>query len=465
MRQNLLSRSAYIFCIRALPALSVILVNVLLTRKLPKELNGHYQQIWVYLTVLVSLGSLGIPALAITHNIQKLQRWLRALKGRHVGLLLLLNAGIALSFGALLRATGINPWLLTALYLGQFAALLSETFLVLEERFKTLVIVVACYTLAFTAIHFAFLQEKIGFNALISGITLLLGIRASLLSIFCLRSYLKKRGTLRPGRMPQAARRQWLQLGVYDISQLVFRYIDKLMVGWLITPAVFAVYNTGTMDIPLLSLLLGAAGTALLRQLAGGATDVASKLEMLHFSGTTLARIVFPVFSFLFVFRSEVITEVFGAAYAAAIPLFGISVLAIPLRAYNFTAMLQHLNRVRIINVGAVIDLLIAIGLSYPLYQWLGLPGIAIAFTVCSYVQAVFYLSHTARLLKRPVLDLIPGGEWLMLILVYFAAEKALRAAFMNMTSTRNALLLGFATTIFLIGGSLYPIIFRKRNG
>jgi len=465
MQRSLLSRSAYIFCIRGLPALSVILVSVLLTRKLPKDLNGHYQQIWVNLAVLVSLGSIGIPALAITHHIGKLQRWLRALKGRHAGLFLLLNAGLALVFGRLLRDTGVSPWLLAALYLAQLTALLSETYLVLQERFRTLMIVVFLYTAAFTAVHIAFLEDEIGFNALIAGLTALLGLRATVLSVLSLKAYFDRRAALRPGGMPLAVRRQWLQLGMYDISQLLFRYIDKLLVGWLITPAAFAVYFIGTIDIPLLSLLLGAAGTALLRQLAGTATDIDSKLEMLQFSGTTLARIVFPVFSFLFVFRAEIITGVFGKEYAAAIPLFAISVFAIPLRAYNFTTMLQHLNRVRLINIGAVIDLLIAVGLAFPLYRLLGLPGVAIAFTVCSYVQAVFYLFQTSKLLQRPVRELIPGTEWAILMLVYFAAEQALRAAFMNMASTRNALLLGAATTVFLIGGSLYPIIFRKRHG
>jgi O-antigen/teichoic acid export membrane protein len=464
-RRRLLSRSAYVFGIRALPALAITAVAVVFARRLPEAENGRYQQIWLYIAAFTAIGSAGIPALVITHSLNPVHRWLRRVQTRHVSIFVLLNLGLAVPLTILLRQSGISPWILASMYLGQIASLISETYLVLNDRFRSLLLIIGIYTVGFGAIHIAFLNGSCSFGQLIAGISILIWLRGGIQTAIGVRSYLRQRAVSRPGTMPKPVRRQWLELGMYDMSQLLFRYVDKLLIGWLVGPAGFAIYFMGTMDIPVLPLLLGAAGTAVLRQLATAQTGIEAKVSVMRYSGTVLCRIVFPIFAFLFVFRAEIITTLYGEKYLAAIPLFAISTLAIPLRAYNFTAMLQHLNKVRLINLGALLDLMLALGLSYPLFLQFGLAGVAVAFTLCSYAQAAFYLFHTSRLLRRPVLDLIPGLEWTLLLIVYVCAEGAFRSSFRSMTSERTALFWGAALTVVMIGGSLYFSISRKRHG
>lgn len=464
MKRSLLSRGAYVFAIRALPALSITVASILIARRLPEAVNGAYQKIWLYVAVLVAIGSVGLPALAITHSLSRLHRWLRRLKARQATLFVLVNLAAAILLGQVLPGNNVHPFAISLLYLAQLASLLSETYLVVADRFRILVLVIVPYTAGFLGIHFAFLRADISLNTLISCAGALLMMKAALQTAAGIRHYLPGRRSIRPGRMPNAVRSQWIQLGLYDISQLVFRYLDKLLVTWLVGPAAFAVYMMGTIDIPVLPLLLGAAGTAILRQLSTGQSDVESRLQVLQVSSSTLARIVFPIFGFLFMFRTEIVLQVFGEKYEAAIPLFGISVLAIPLRAYNFTAMLQHLNRVRLINLGALLDLLLALILSVPLYFWLGLPGVAISFTVCSYFQAAFYLYHTSRILGRPVTDLIPFSEITLLLIAFVAAESVAHKLLTEMMSGAYTLLLGAGITAVLIAGALATMISRKGN-
>lgn len=417
------------------------------------------------MAVIVAIGSAGIPAFLITHDQRQLHRWMRRLQGRHVVFFLLGNLVLAGLLQASLHDARLPGPLIMVLYVAQLAALLTETYLVLGDRFRTLLGIVVVYTAAFAALHLAFLHHRIGYQSLFAGITALLASRAVLQLAIGIRTYKKQRPALREAGMSKAIRRQWLQLGIYDISQLIFRYVDKLLVGWIIGPAGLAVYFYGTMDIPIMPLLLGAAGTAILRQLATTQTGVEAKISMLHFTGVTLARIVFPLFAFFFFYRAEIITVLFGEQYRAAIVLFAISSLAIPLRAYNFTALLQHLNQVRIINTGAILDLLLALALSYPMYLWQGLPGVAFSFTICSYFQAIFYLYHTSKILKRPILQLVPVSDWTVLLMIYLAVMIALRGASKDLGSMQTRLLLGAGTTVVVIAGSLYPILFRRKNG
>jgi O-antigen/teichoic acid export membrane protein len=199
-------------------------------------------------------------------------------------------------------------------------------------------------------------------------------------------------------------------------------------------------------------------------QMAAGDNSMAARLKLVNYSGAALGRIVFPIFFFFFFFRYEVITVVFSDRYADAVPLFAISVFVLPLRAYNYTSILQHLNQVKIINWGAVLDLAIALALAYPLFLWLGLQGVALAFVICSYIQAAFYLVHTSRLMRCSVLQLIPWKQWLVMVIVFGLAGIGLHWALTRVLSAAQAMILGFAGTVVVIALALAPLMLRRRE-
>ncbi|RYY64874.1 MAG: hypothetical protein EOO13_17945 [Chitinophagaceae bacterium] len=91
-------------------------------------------------------------------------------------------------------------------------------------------------------------------------------------------------------------------------------------------------------------------------------------------------------------------------------PVFFASIFIIPVRMINHTAVLQVYHKNNIIFKGAVIDLLLAIALLAILYRPLGLPGVALAFVLSSYIQAGYYLKHSSTLLKIPMGKLHPFG-------------------------------------------------------
>ncbi|MGN6476004.1 MAG: hypothetical protein ACTHKV_02175, partial [Flavipsychrobacter sp.] len=93
--------------------------------------------------------------------------------------------------------------------------------------------------------------------------------------------------------------------------------------------------------------------------------------------------------------------------------------MVLPLRAYNFTVVLQNRHKGRIINIGAVIDLAIACILMYPLYLLMGLPGVAFSFVISTYLQAGYYLYHTSRILNVSWGKLLPVVNWTIKLIVF----------------------------------------------
>jgi hypothetical protein len=117
---------------------------------------------------------------------------------------------------------------------------------------------------------------------------------------------------------------------------------------------------------------------------------------------------------------------------------------------------LQKKHKGGIVNKGAIMEIILACVLMYPLYRWLGLPGVALSFVFTTYLQATYYLYHTARVLQVPMLALLPLGNWITKLLIFAAL-----LFFVHLLSTlyfpaRIALFLGSIFTILVVMISLY---------
>ncbi|MEO6832508.1 MAG: hypothetical protein ABI378_08705 [Chitinophagaceae bacterium] len=465
MQRKLVSHSAYIFAIRFFPAAAMLAVAIVFSHELPPEIFGVYQQLWVDSAILIALASMGIVPLLLTHDALSINRWLLTLKARQGALfgIWVLLLGVVLIF--LLRHYPLFPVpMLFLLLVMQVGLLLCETYLIVNQRMLQAAIISAFYAILFFGIHYLFLLDWFSFSALIWWIVALSLARFLVLLLVSRKIFTLRTLDLRRRNMPVAIRKQWLQLGIYDISQVAFRYIDKFAISLLVGPALFSVYFIGTTDVPFMALMLGAVGNSLLQQMAHGEKTHSSRVKLLYTSGTLLAVVVFPVFFYLFFFRTEFIVFVFSEKYLAAVPLFAISILALPLRAYNYTSLLQHLNLVKIINIGAVLDLGIACGLAVPLYLWKGLMGVAFAFMISSYLQAGFYLFHTSKAVQLPIWKLIPWRQWIAMFVLYGLLGLGLHFLLVHSFGHRLGLFLGAAATAIIIFVSLSPIFFSRKK-
>jgi O-antigen/teichoic acid export membrane protein len=435
---TLLNHSAYIFLIRFFPSLAMLVTTILFSRALPEGSYGAYQHFWVQFYVFSAVACLGIHALVLTYPPAVPLRLLRSAPRLALALPLWMLATGAIF--ALIQYRAGFPFLMPLAFLCILScSVVAESVLITFKHFRMLALANVLYAVLFCAAHWLMLSRGYGLNELFGLISLIALLRLAWYIPVIVRLY--RQETARedqPTPAPADVRSLWIHMGIYDLSQLLFRWIDKLVIAFVVSAELFAVYYNGTIEIPFLPLILSAAGSAGLIQLASTKDAAGDRAEharqLLLATGRMLSCIVFPLFFFLLFFRYELFEVVLSSKYLPSVPVFLVSLLAVPVRAYGFTTVLQHYHKGRIINIGAVLDLALACLLMYPLYRLLGLPGVALSFVITTYLQAAFYLYHTARVLNTSAVQLLPWRNWLWKLtlsaLIFFAAHRLLNALF-----------------------------------
>lgn len=465
------SNSFSIFITRFFPSLANLVVLILYSRQLPQDVYGYYQHFWIQLFVIYPFMCFGIHVLAVTYQRDFIISLLRSIQARYYGFYALWVAILGGIFALLQVNTLHIAFAIPFLFIVSYSlSLILESYLIVTKYFGSLVIINVIYSAFYCFIHWHVLQTGFSMQEVFAHLLILTLIR---LSVYCglAASNARTSGKLElPGSNTQltSIRNLWLHLGVYDILQVLFSWIDKFIMSLVLTAGLSAIYFNGAQTIPFLPLLIGAAGSAVLMQLAAGSkkNEVADTIVLMNHTGRVLSSIVFPVFFFLIFFRQELFHILFLDKYNEAIPVFLVSLLVLPLRAYSFTTVLQRWHKGNIINAGAIADIILACALIYPLYRWMGLPGVALSFVISTYLQASFYLIYSARLLKTSPLNLVPYINWLVKLIVYSSLFIIIRYAGERHFTAKFTLILGAALmAVMVIVSLLVEFLKIKRYG
>lgn len=310
--------------------------------------------------------------------------------------------------------TVLQPGYLSFLFFILYTiCILLEAFLTILKKFRLLTISSLLYALSFVGSAVYTYHSGFQLQTFIACLLPFLLLRFVLLFIpFYTFMKQKPEGKIiKPGlRNVQSL---WMHLGFYDIVTMLIVWADKFAVSLVAKEETSAVYFNGSINIPFLPIILSAVSSATLMQLVVSATP-AEKTRLMQQAGKLLSCAAYPLFFFLLAFRTEFVHTVFSDRYDASIPIFICSILILPVRAYSNTIILQNLQKGRIMNIGVILDFVVAIALIYPLYLWLGLGGIALSFVISTYVQSLFYLYHSAKLLQVSMLSLVPLKNWLI---------------------------------------------------
>lgn len=457
----------FIFLIRFFPTLANVLVMILFSRQLDVATYGVYQTFWVRAYVLSTIGCLGLQGFLLTYNAQVVAGLIRLLKVRGIALILIWTILVSAAFAYMEAGPLMLPLAIPFLFLWLYIlGIISEAILSVNRRFGLMVAVNVIYTVVFLALHLAYLKEACTLRQLFINLMLITLLR--LLVYLPAAVKIVRIQVAEPlGKTIQEVRSLWFHLGLYDMSQMLFRWIDKFIITYFFTTELAAIYFNGSQDIPFLPLLLGAAGSAALIQLASAekSNEDIYIVQLLQHSSKILSSIVFPVFFFCVCFRTELFGVVFSEKYLPAVPVFLISVMAIPLRAYSFTTILQNKHKGSIINIGALLDVLLACTLMYPLYLWLGLPGVALGFVISSYLQAAFYLYYSGKVLGVSPLSLLPLGNWVRKLIVFAIAFIGLHYTVVMAFTPQIVLIWGVALLIAAIAITIAIEFKAARNG
>ena len=444
--------SLMIFLIRFFPAFANLVVIIYFSHQLSKEAYGMYQNFWIQYYIFYPFVCMGIHLWLVTYSKVAVAGFFRQLRARYIALYLVWVVLLSILFGCLEYYGQGNLFLMPLLFLllTPVCAIL-ESFLIICKRYQLLVILNVGYAALYVALHFHTIHAGHALPFLFWGICLLTAVKAIVCIADASRCYKKARPNAADSSAEALSTQKvslMFHMGFFDVLQMLANSVDKFIISLLLPAAQSAIYFNGSMNVPFLPMLLSAASSAVLIQLA--TADSANEHQATAISmrnmGATLSAIVFPVFFFIVFFRYELFSVVFGAKYLPSVPIFLITSLALPLRAYSFNTPLQKLHKGRIINIGSLAELILACAIMYPLYVWFGLCGVAMSFVITTYLLAAFYIVQSAKYLKVPVLSMLPVKNWLIklviLALIFYPA---------------HSLLAGFCSvkTTFFVGGSI----------
>ena len=463
----LFSNSFLIFATRFFPSLATLVVMILYSKNLPPAQYGLYQRFWIQLFLFAPIACFGVHVLFITYSRNIILGLLSNLRRKYYVWYALWLLFIAIVFTLFQSLSAGYSFFIPFLFLICYAvSTILESVLIVCRNFALLIVTSVLYSAAFCAIHWFSLAQGLSLPTLflyLLGLTLARTIVYGA-PAFASIKYYKEQVALKThvGNI----RSLWLHLGLYDILQILFSYVDKFIISLVLTAELSAIYFNGSQNIPFIPLLLGAAGNAVLLQLAAGVgkAEPTTAVRLMRQSGKLLSCIVFPVFFYLLLFRSELIVTIFSIKYRAAIPVFAVSLLSLPLRAYSFTTVLQKLHKGAIINAGAIGDLVIACAFMYPLYKLMGLPGVALSFVASTYLQAIYYLFQTSRFLKVSVIQLLPVIDWISKLALFGALFVAIHYTGRRFFSVHNSLILGGTIMCLLILLSLWLELRKQKR-
>lgn len=454
-----IGNSILIFLVRVFPSLANLLIVIFFSRMLDKDAYGIYQNFWVNVFLLSTLASLGVQSFVVTYAAPKVASLLKSLRSKSYLFITIWIVGLGLLFSYLQKdSVGLDIITASIFLIIYSLGIILEALLTVFKRFKLLLWVSFLHTGLFIALHYMYLHGSFDIKMLFVGLLLIGAIKTVPFVISCLKDVKLHRDDA--NHDVKKVRKLWLHVGFFEVSQRMLVWVDKFILGLFLSNELFAVYFNGTIQIPFLPLLLGAVGSALLMQMAEQTAQGDEKLvQLVNHSGRVLSAVVFPLFFFFMLYRYELFHVVFTNKYESAIPIFSVTIMVLPLRAYNFTTILQNKHKGATINIGVLIDLLSILALMYPLYKWLGLSGVALSFVLGSYIQGGYYLYQTGKVIGKPFYKLVPLVDWAKKLIILAVLGIGIHYVLSLLFTEQIVLILGILVTIIFVVIALYPDI------
>lgn len=358
----------------------------------------------MYANIVNVIISFGLSAVILSTNLNFLFSFLKNNKKKiSTFYSLLWITGLALFFFLAKNFNTSLKFLLIAFIVIQNISTVIETLLIKRQGEKISFVINFIYSILFFGWHVYILQINYSLDYLIRGICIL-----SIAKLIAMYMVPAKREINEETIDEKHFFKHWAYLGITDIIGVIAKWMDKIILWYLLTATDFAIFFNGSIEIPLFGLLISVTGSFLLIEISQN-TKLTQKIIMLYReSFNMLSTIVFPLFFFLFFFREELFSFIFKDKYNASLPIFVISLLGLPLRINNYSTILQCFAKGNKILLGSILDIVIAVILMLVLYPLMGTRGLALAIVLSTFCQVIYYLWHSAKTLNTSIFQMIP---------------------------------------------------------
>ncbi|MEC5216181.1 O-antigen/teichoic acid export membrane protein [Actimicrobium sp. GrIS 1.19] len=438
------------------------IMPMVLVRMLSQADYGSYQQM-----ILISTAAIGILTLGLPTSIYYFYHFSGPEKTAALvaqTTILLLVAGIfatlVVFFGAdQFAATLNNPSMSGLLKLYAFCLVFmigSEHclhFMISQNRYGLAVTFEVVETVVRVLTLLAPLWLGFGFTGLIVGIVVFSALRFVVRNVYLFqRSGLDFHGW-RKQSFSMEQLRYSTPIALVSLSGLLGNTVNRGMLASSFTPANYAVYAVGALEIPLdvifqasVANVLRATLPALVRD--GNLTEV---VRLLRESMRKLSIIVLPSFIFLMGHSYQFITLLFTSAYAESVDVFRIYLWLMPLHMLVLSLVPQVFGKPKL-NLYIVLAMTaVLLILGFVLLKTIGFYGPAIATVATQYVQTMVYFIVVPWLTKSSLMKLLPVGH---MVRVVVAGLISLSASFLVDHLTHSGLL------NLVLSGVLFSLVF-----
>ena len=187
-------------------------------------------------------------------------------------------------------------------------------------------------------------------------------------------------------------------LGLSLLVGIFAKTIDRITISHYFTPAQYAIYDRGALQLPLVTILSYTVGGVLLpRYVEYYQNQQKGKLiNLWHQSVRSVGLIMIPVFVLCFILAENIITFLYTDNYAQSTPVFKIYLLTLILMIPNFGSLLRATKYTKYIFYSSALAFGLGSLFSLILVRQMGTIGPAWGILITSVIVAGYY-AHAAR--------------------------------------------------------------------
>ncbi len=408
---------------------------------------GIYQSCWLFVAVLSIIGNLGLTTLLQNKNFTALILSQKKIKkivlsaiiiAHTIAAIYLYYSNIYLPFNTLL--------LLFVYIIGQSFTQVFETINIAEENNIEVLVINILYAIVFGILHYINIKSDYNLHNLLISITILLFIKLLAYFVVYKKKYVATSFEVSNAQFYS----DWIFLGSNEMLSVFAKWIDKIVIFFLVSSTEFAYYFNGSYEIPFFLLFVAVAGNLLIVSFSKKAINNNEIKKQFSDATSIISSIIFPAFVFLLFYHSEIFQLFFKSKFNDSIPVFVISLLIIPVRITHYTSVLQVKNKSKIILMGSIIDIIAFAGFCVILYPLGGKLMIPLSLVLSTYLLAWYYLYQTSLILKAPIQSFFPLISLLWKMLFCFVVIGA--SYFLQFSITPLIkLLIGFLIAVIVI--------------
>lgn len=431
---SLRTQSILMTTVRVLRTVLTIGIPIVLVRVLDQADFGAYKQVGLIATTALSILALGLSS-SLFYFIPRAPARSQAfiLQTAAVFAITSVAGGLALAFNSDLLARFFSPetarysvWL--GIMVGLSITSLLDVLMVVDRRVRLAAVSSAALDLThgLLVIGAALLSRDLDVVLAVVCVSLLI-------RVMVLAGYIRWRGKVtptEPGKWPLLE--QFAYALPFYFTTLVAMSRDQLHAFFVATnydAAQFAIYAIGTIQLPLVGHMTQSIGETIIlensRNFAAG--NLAEMQRVWHRATYIVALIMLPLFFVLEFFAADIISVMFGTAYAASASVWRVFVLMLPLSILLGATMLRATGDMKRMITADVISLCVTIATLLALADALG-----ILAAVWSIVlgNATLTLIVAGRAMKRMNTSLSRYLQWRRIGSVALVASASVAAAY-----------------------------------